>query len=77
MHIKAPADLQRPAREAADGAIFRLCHSGHVHVTAACRIDDVDNLWLPLRCDLRKKNKSRKHSAIKQKTQTETGANHN
>lgn len=47
-------DLKCSPREASDCPIFRFCHRGHVHVTAACGIDDINNLWLPLSCDLMK-----------------------
>lgn len=47
-------DLKRSTREAEDCPVFRLGHRAHVHVPAARRIDDVDDLWLPLSCDLKK-----------------------
>lgn len=50
---KMSTDLKCSPREASDCPIFRLHHRGHVHVTAACRVDNVDDLWLPLSCDLR------------------------
>ena len=52
---KVSTDLERSPREANDCPIFRLCHCGHVHVPAACCIDYVDDLWLPLSCDLKMK----------------------
>lgn len=45
-------DLKCSPREASDCPIFRFCHCGHVHVTAAGCINDIDDLWLPLSCDL-------------------------
>lgn len=50
---KMSTDLKYSSGEASDCPIFRLCQRGHVHVTAACRVDDVDDLWLPLSRDLK------------------------
>lgn len=52
--MEMAADLKCSAREASDSFIFRFHHCGHIHVTAARRINDVNNLWLPLSCDLRR-----------------------
>lgn len=69
-------DLECSAREAGDCPIFRLHHSGHVHVTTACRINDVNNLWLPLSCNLREQKKFVRNQQST-RMQTEKGANHN
>lgn len=47
-------DLKDSTREACDCPVFRFRHCGHVHVTAACRVDDIHDLWLPLGRDLKK-----------------------
>ena len=52
---KVPTDLKYSARQASYRLIFRFYHRGHVHIAAACGIDDVDDLWLPFSRDLKRK----------------------
>lgn len=62
----ASTDLECSTREAHDCPIFRFGHRGHVHVTAAGCVNNINNLGLSFSCDLQKKNimftlKSHKH----------------
>lgn len=50
----ASTDLECSTREAHDCPIFRFGHRGHVHVTAAGCVNDINNLGLSLSCDLHK-----------------------
>lgn len=45
-------DLKCSTREAHDCPIFWFSHRGHVHVTAAGCVNDVNDLGLSLGCDL-------------------------
>ena len=44
--------LQGSSRKAGDCPILGLCDGGHVHIPAARRVDDVNDLRLSLCCDL-------------------------
>lgn len=56
-------DLKCSTREAHDCSIFRFGHRGHIHVTAAGCVDDINDLGLSLSCDL-KDNKLEKKKVI-------------
>lgn len=51
--LKMSTDLKCSPREASDCPIFGLCNRGHVHITTTGGVDDIDDLWLPFRRDLR------------------------
>lgn len=52
LDYQAFTHLEGSTGEAGDCPVFRFYQRGHVHVTASCRVDDVHDLWLPIRCDL-------------------------
>lgn len=45
-------NLKGSPREASDCSIFGLCNCGHVHITTTSGVNDINDLWLPFRCDL-------------------------